>query len=527
MTRQALIIAAVFLLGVVVGATCFGGTPAWAVSVAAEDLAQLPAEAQRWQRYLYFPEPTEKTRVATLFTVNTALSHASRTLGEGAGVWFFAGGALVRLDLSVLGGDHARIERLRQTWENLVFDEPYFHEESHEPNPSYQPAPEAGKPDTRTALEKLKFGLPVPARYLPAADAIRLIKGTVSNVPIVRGDWLVSIALQQVNGGKYYQFRGLRTDKPLKQDDYLELRGLDTRAIKANEDIDRAVVVPREPTGSPGAIVLAWSTKPSPGRGPGLAAITFDQFEEDQNDPEFNPERNLLGAKYRGAEIIVTLSSGWHEYSLWDAEGNLVDEAPPNLAADRTVPHPGLPRLNPAISCVRCHGQADGWLPIADRVRQRLAKGQDILGDFSRRHVNDPGTINLLAGLYSSDLAEALRLGRNAYHDAVILGVGAIGESGKTVPVASAWTADVFGTYLYAEVTAEQAARELGIESLEGLPRANPEDVALLALFDQFPIPRKEFELIYVAAAERAKAAWDAAEQPAEQPVPAEAGATP
>lgn len=509
MTKQAIAIIAAFILGMIAGATCFGSTPAWACSVAAADLANLPPDAQRVARYLYFPAPTDKTRVATLFTVNTALSHASRTLGEGAGVWFAHGGALVRLDLAIIGGDNAHVERLIGVWESLRRVEPYFHANAVIPNPEHKPAPENGKPDIRSEVEKSPVLLKIiPAPYLPAADIKALEVGTHSLIPIVRGDWLIEKAMSQINGGRYYEFRGLRGDQAVKQDDYLESRGLDTKAIDANQDIDRAVVVPREPTGSPGAIILAWSTKPSPGRGPGLAAITHDQFEEDQTNPEFNPERNLLGAEFRGAEIIVTLPSGWHEYSLWDAGGNLVDEAPPNLAADRTVPRPGLPRLQPAISCVRCHGQADGWLPIADRVRARLAKGEDILGDFSRRNVNDPDTLNLLAGLYTSDIDEGLRLGRNAYHDAVVLGVGAVGESGRTVSVASAWLADVIGAYVYAEVTADVAARELGLESLAGLPRANPEDVALLALFDQFPIPRREFEQIYVEAAARASALW-------------------
>jgi hypothetical protein len=517
MTKTAIAIIAAFILGMIAGATAFGSTPAWACSVAAQDLALLPPEVQRHARYLYFPAPTDKTRVATLFTVNTALSHASRTLGEGAGVWFARGGALVRLDLAIVGGDNAHVEQLISVWESLRRVEPYFHANAVIPNPEHKPAPENGKPDTRSEVEKSPVLLKIiPAPYLPAADIKSLEVGTHSLIPIVRGDWLIEKAMSQINGGRYYEFRGLRAatsgsathDDQLTQSKYLELRGLDTKAIEANQDVDRAVVAPREPTGSPGAIILAWSTKPSPGRGPGLAAITHDQFEEDRTNAEFNPERNLLGAKFRGAEIIVTLPSGWHEYSLWDAQGKLVDEAPPNLAADRTVPRPGLPRLQPAISCIRCHGQADGWLPIEDRVRARLAKGEDILGDFSRRHVNDPGTLNLLAGLYTSDIDEGLRLGRNAYHDAVLLGVGAVGESGRTVSVASAWLADVLGTYVYSEVTAEVAAQELGLETLEGLPRANPEDVALLGLFDQFPIPRREFEQIYVEAAVRASASW-------------------
>jgi len=224
MTRQAIAIIAAFILGMIAGATAFGSTPAWACSVAANDLATLPPEVQVNSRYLYFVAPTDKTRVATLFMVNTALSHASRTVGEGAGVWFAQGGALVRLDLAVIGGDNARIERLIGVWESLRRVEPYFHANAVIPNPDHVPAPEKGD-DKRTEMQKSPVLLKIiPAPYLPATDIKALEVGTHSLIPIVRGDWLIEKAMSQINGGRYYEFRGL--GKETKQDAYLELRGL-------------------------------------------------------------------------------------------------------------------------------------------------------------------------------------------------------------------------------------------------------------------------------------------------------------
>ncbi|MGD9647700.1 MAG: hypothetical protein AB7U73_18455 [Pirellulales bacterium] len=323
-------------------------------------------------------------------------------------------------------------------------------------------------------------------------------------------DAYIAVAMQQINGGRYYDFRGLAGDPPLARDRYLELRGLDVAAIGANRDIARAVVAPRQPTGSPGSIVLAWSTRPAPTRGAGLAAITFDIFEEDQGNAEFDAERNLLGHKFRGQEIIVTLASGHHEFTLWDAEGRLVDEAPPNLAADKTIQSPGLPRLNPPLSCIRCHGQQDGWLDIRDRVRQRLAAGQDILGDYSpatgaahRTELNDATTLSLLAGLYLGDLTIALNLGRDTHAHAVFLSTG-----GRDVPTASAWTADVFASYVYDEVTATRAALELGLESIEQLPPQQPDDVHLIDI-ERFPMSRKQWEAVYAEAAARVAHLWN------------------
>jgi hypothetical protein len=254
---------------------------------------------------------------------------------------------------------------------------------------------------------------------------------------------------------------------------------------------------------------LAWSTRPAPRRGAGLAAITFDIFEEDQGDAEFDAERNLLGHKFRGQEIIVTLANGFHEFTLWDAQGKLVDEAPPNLAADKTIQPPGLPRLNPPLSCIRCHGQQDGWLDIDDRVRSRLAAGQDILGDFSLTDGSenigaaaDATTFALLAGLYLGDLKIALNLGRDTHAGAVFLATG-----GRDVPTAAAWTADVFASYVYDEVTAEHAALELGLDSIEQLPLQQPDDVHLIDI-EQFPMSRKQWEAVYQEAAARVAHLW-------------------
>ncbi|MBX9792370.1 MAG: nucleotidyltransferase domain-containing protein [Pirellulales bacterium] len=491
------------LIALVGGTASLAGSPARAVAVAVADLAQLPDDKQALTRYLWFPSPSDKTRIAAMHLINTALSHTATPLADVPGsllarqaAWHLSDG-VIRIDLAIIGGDNGRVERLRRLWESLVDVEPYFTAEVVELKQSKQ---------TPTLVARR---IPTPA--LP--ELVALIEQAHSALPIVRGDWLMSVALQQINGGRYYDFRGL-TAPPLTRDRYLEVRGLDVAAIAANRDIARAVVAPRQPTGSPGSIVLAWSTRPAPTRGAGLAALTFDIFEEDQGNAEFDAERNLLGHKFRGQEIIVTLASGFHEYTLWDAEGRLVDEAPPNLAADKTIQPPGLPRLNPPLSCIRCHGQQDGWLDIDDRVRNRLAAGQDILGDYSMLDTQrrggaanaspaaDATTFSLLAGLYLGDLKTALNLGRDTHAGAVFLASG-----GRDVPTASAWTADVFASYVYAEVTAERAALELGLDAIDQLPARQPDDVHLIDI-ERFPMSRKQWEAVYQEAAARVAHLW-------------------
>ena len=520
MTRKQAIIA----LGIgaalgLIAMQAFGATPAHAVTLAAQDLATLPEDRHKFTRYVWIVEPSEKQRAALMMAVNQGLSHAATpvtftaTANGRQGVGFVAP-TLARIDLSIIGG--AKIGLIGQQWENLVFAEPYFHESGRDPNPDYKPAPEEGKPDTRTATEKLEFLLPAPASYLPVNDIGSLIKGCRSNVPIVRADWLVEKALSTINGNRYYQFRGIA--KETKLNDYLKERGVNVDNLTANRKIVRTVVAKRQPTKSPGAIVLAPTTDVAPTGG--LVSVTFDMVAEHRGDPEFDPERNLFGApKFDAAETIVTLENGQHEYALWNGKGELQDEAPQNAAADPTfLPH-DLPRLFPAMSCINCHGQKNGWLPIDDRIRTLLSNGVDVLADFSRKEPDAPATFDKLAGLYLRPYDTGLDVARNVYADSVFLATG-----GQDVATASAWTSDVYREYASVDVTAEQAAIELGLGGLEGLPKPEfNEDVKRLNLRARLPINRRDWEQVYAETALIASGLWFAEEKPEQKAEPEKA----
>ena len=83
MTKQAIAIAAAFLLGMIAGATCFGATPAHAVTLAAQDLATLPEERRPFTRYAWIVEPSDKQRTALMLAVNQGLSHAATPVSFG------------------------------------------------------------------------------------------------------------------------------------------------------------------------------------------------------------------------------------------------------------------------------------------------------------------------------------------------------------------------------------------------------------------------------------------------------------
>lgn len=476
-------------------------SPYQAVQIAEYDLKQLSKEQQHFARYLWFPEYSDKTQVATAMMVNHAMSHAAYPItslptNSGIiGVWFLQGG-VYRIDLAEIGA--GEVSWVMSLWETLIEREPYF---------TYRT--QVAKTDKVEA----HWDYSTPP-YLPTLDNLKAL--TESKVPIVNGAWLMSKSMQQINGGRYYIFRRLvprrlnKDDKeltPIKVNDYLAKVGVNLHSIENNVGIDRAVVYPRHPTESPGSIVLTTSNTIPPSRGTALVGITFDIFEDDQGNPEFDPERNLLGHKFRGQEIIVTQPNGFPEYTLWDANGNLVDEAPQKLAADRTIAH-GLPRLNAPLSCIRCHGMERGWLKIDCRIRDRVASGQKITGDFSKEEVSDPGTLAQIKALYSGNLNTALFGGQSTYAHAVFLATA--GPSGlHSVAEASAWTADVFSDYVYEEVDAHKAAAELGLETIEQLPKVPEDDVKLLDI-GQFPMKRKDWEFVYARAALRAATLWKA-----------------
>ncbi|MGE0537992.1 MAG: hypothetical protein AB7O68_23715 [Pirellulales bacterium] len=170
------------VVGLTVGTACLAATPARAVAVAAADAAQLADERRALTRYLWFPAPSEKTRVAALQMINTALSHAAAPLTDVPGslqarqaAWPLSDG-LLRIDLAIIGGDAGRVERLRRLWEALVDSEPYFTIEILE-------------------LQKTKHDEKLVARRVasPTLPELRTLGvQTHSALPIVRGDWLIA-----------------------------------------------------------------------------------------------------------------------------------------------------------------------------------------------------------------------------------------------------------------------------------------------------------------------------------------------
>lgn len=487
-----------FLCGMLAQRYVFGAdAPASAARYALADVQGLPPEVAARVRYIWCPGRSDDEHVAVTFALNAAVSRSNVNVRPVV----LAGGRLLRADLAVLAPAERDFAALVATWESLADDEPYFsaRTKARVEVPRYQAA------DGQWYTHRVEHAV-APAEHLLEAGPL-LAELTGSAVPLVRADWFLCVALSTTGHGKYYEFAGIAGD----QAEYLRSRGASQEQVAALTSDERAALVRSSITGKPRRIDMFRSSGVRPSVGTGLVSITHDVFDGDVEAAR-DPFRNLLELADRGREIILEKSNGWHEYSLFDAAGRRVDSAPPNLASDHKIPEPHTRVLEPAIGCVRCHGPHEGWQPFANDVQTLL--GEIKVFDDLSSPAGVPETLRRLAGLYTGDLREPLRLGRNTYNEVVLRATRrGVAEVSQTV-------SDLFGSYRYELVDPQTACRELGqVVELEAaserfgalvgvLPPGGdlvfPEDPYVGLLKAGLGITREQWETIFVDVANRA-----------------------
>jgi hypothetical protein len=325
-------------------------------------------------------------------------------------------------------------------------------------------------------VAKVRFQAP------PEAVELSALLGA-TGVPIIDGRQLMVSALTTLEGGCYYDFRGIKSGTTLPE--YLASRGASEGQVASLESLEKAVVLHSGVTAKERMVSVFRGAGVRASVGGGLVAITFDPFDEDR-DPGSSAVRNLLEFRGRGSEVILELSNGFHEWTLFNEQGKLVTVAPPNLASDHRIPEPHTRNLQPGISCIRCHAAEDGWRGLTNDVPRILAAGTDIFGDLS-----DPGdrlkSVQLLAGLYSGDWFEAgvgpLAVGRLTYDRACFQ------VTGRPVDETSLLISTMFEGYAYTPLDAWAVARELGIEGLppsDGNPETDADVRAACGVLRQF-----------------------------------------
>jgi hypothetical protein len=278
--------------------------------------------------------------------------------------------------------------------------------------------------------------------------------------PLVRADEFLRRMNSTIEGGLYYHAMGfIRHGHRLSEAEILKQVGLDVLLSRRVEGDDRAGLFQRGPTASPGTIEFVQGAV-------GVATISYDVFAEDV-DASRHAIYNLVDGveKARGKEIIYTRQNGLKGYVLVDGKGKLVDEAPPNLAADHRTPAPHHPRLFPPLSCVRCHGPTGGVQTVHNDVATLLAGGLgeiDLFDDLSfGKHVDRETIVDRVTGLYAAGDAfqEKLADNRNQYADAVFRATKGSGVRDKVgvVEKASENLAKQYATYWYAKSEREAA----------------------------------------------------------------------
>lgn len=349
-----------------------------AVGWALADIATMAEPDRPFARYVWIPPwGTDRWIAATNFAVNTAASHA-QTIQHGAVV---ANGWLLRYDLRRLAPNSKQLAQLLATWDGLALQDPYFH------------VPEANS----------KVPAAILAPHLRQQEAVALAGLSLSTGAVYRADFLVTKMLSTLEGGKYYDFLQVdrQPEKGTPQDAWLANLGIFEAQTKAIAGDQRTALFRSNITGKPRRIDVLFGI----GRGGSLCTITHDVADED-TDAGQHPLRNLIAFSDSAREIIVQRPNGTHAFALTNSDGEFVDSAPDNVARDHTVPAPYTSRLQPAISCIRCHGPHDGYQPFGNDVAKILSSRLDVFSDLQVDGIalTREQAVDRLAGLYAGQL---------------------------------------------------------------------------------------------------------------------------
>lgn len=519
-------------------------TPADAVALAVGDLGKMSRDNQPFQRYVWIPEPSKARIGAVAYAMNLSCSQSSVIVRPE----IIGNGQLLRWDLRVLWPREDTVTKMITLWEEFQF-EPYFHiiKTTADALPVNAVAIEPNETDPAGSIrfkieDQLWYRSPNKSYFLwdgvdwvltqapfqfetkkvstygahCGLEQATILQGlTQSNAAIVRYDYFISKALSTLDGGMYYKFAGIskstingKTDQAV----FLESLGANEQLVATLRSDQRAVMFRSNVTGKPRRIDAFQGVGVRPGSGTGLITITYDVADENV-DPRRDPIRNLLDFKDDAREIIAEKPNGMHIFALFNGNGELQDSAPDNIVNDHAIPAPHTARLQPAISCVRCHGPFDGYQPFQNDVQKMLSGLLDVFDDLDSKQAV-PDTLDRLAGLYAGDLNKPIRRGRDDYASAVFIATG-----GMNIPDASSVLSQVYGDYNFKSVDAHTACLELGYNVPQAqatgylnqlLPPLqqdivgiSPEDPIIGALKAGLEVNRYQWEQVYADAAFR------------------------
>lgn len=456
-------------------------TPRDAIQWAIVDQIQLDQQygsqlAGRY-RYVWIPPWSDEHWIpAVNFALNAVASQSSIIYHATP----IANGWMLRVDLKQLApypnakGQFTDLRNLIDVWDALASDEPYFH-----------------IPAVNTGIKDLIIASPT----FEPGHAELLESFTISPSLVYRADWLLNRMLTNTRGGRYYEFiRAVvrsSTDRRTDAELFLARHGVfEDLSLQFRAD-QRVGILFSRATGKPRQVEAIRGIGSR--QGTGQAWITKD-ISDEQIDAQNDPLENLSRFTPFAQEFIVEARNGMQHFYLANGRGQQVRSVPENVAIDHTIDAPHTARLEPALSCIACHGDNDGLNPTPNDVQTLLSGSRaDIFDDFGARGaVRDDVDDRLanLAGQYAGNFDNRLLMGRASYREAVRRSTQTGPQSiGLSVGKISQKVVGICRGYSLARVTPRQALLELGIQS--------DDETAAGRVVEAFPAPQVQSGVVY------------------------------
>jgi mono/diheme cytochrome c family protein len=338
--------------------------------------------------------------------------------------------------------------------------------------------------DARTAgVDVIRLDAP----DIDSAAFSQLRAVTFSQAPIVESRYFLFRALSTIKddgayrtifGGLYYDLRGIKKAKAVKgkekaTDEDLFFEQLGIGSIAAGETYEKLLDRVRgdirpslfisDVTGKPRSVV-AFHT-PAEREGQSFGAVTWDIRDKDI-DVRSHPVLSQIKPVIAAQEAIFPTANGMPIFALFNGQGALQDEAPPDVVADRAIPAPHTTRLQGAISCIRCHGPNETWQPIKDDLAPLLRSGR--LAIFGELRADVADSQDRLVGLHTGSPDRLLSRARDDFAATVLKATGPwkrlAGDQSNVAKAAAAKIADIFGGYFYTPVDSRAALWDSGLD---------------------------------------------------------------
>jgi hypothetical protein len=474
-------------------------SPAGACAAALADVQTIAPAERPFIRYLWSIDGDEGTWTAASWGVNYGVSLAATQVPPKS----LAGGHLIRVDLRECLRDADGLPRLLALWAHLATLDPYFHVKQLGlvDVPRFQHA--NGRWYTRDYRPRF-----APAPHLGAAGKQLEAAIGCQGAAILEARWFARMALSTLEGGMYYDFRGLTVGKTTLSG-YLRSRGVDEASIARLRTGERAIMLISQVTGKPRAIDYMQGSGAQPSVASGRVFITTETKNANQAI-ESHPLYNVLGSRGDAFEVIVEQDRRL-EYTLFDQNKKLARSVPEDIAADHEIPSPHTRQVQPGIGCIRCHGKDGGWRTFGDDLSSLLnhdfgggpAGTKTVLGpiaDLSQADQTD--ALLRIKAAFGGNPADVLRGARDDHASNLFMITG-----GQRPEAAAAALSTAYAALEYTAVTAETAAKEIGrpgSKFSDVVPGQQPEDPLIGALRAGRPIIRRDWERVFALAAERA-----------------------